>query len=232
MLKIITSGAFAAALEKILPLFAQKNNITYELSYGSSFGEANDSIPSRIKKNEHFDIYFLAEGAINRHHEEGILDIKTKHNIVSSEIGVAAKNGSNLYDISSLESFKDTLISSKSIGYAASASGIYLANTVFPKIFNDPDVIFKKSKKILSERVGSVILRGDIEIGFQQYSELLPIKGINIMGMLPKEIRKPFIFGSAMSNNSTSEPIYTKLIEFIKHNDIQKLITNSGLKVL
>ena len=232
MLKIITSGAFAAALERILPLFAQKNNITYELSYGSSFGEANDSIPSRIKKNEHFDIYFLAEGAINRHHEEGILDIKTKHNIVSSEIGVAVKNGSNLYDISSLESFKDTLISSKSIGYAASACGIYLANTVFPKIFIDPDVIFKKSKKILSERVGSVIFRGDIEIGFQQYSELLPIKGIKIIGMLPKEIRKSFIFGSAMSNNSKSEAIYIKLIEFIKHNDIQKLITNSGLKVL
>jgi len=232
MLKIITSGAFAAALERILPLFAQKNNITYELSYGSSFGEAKDSIPSRIKKKEHFDIYFLAEGAINRHHEEGILDIKTKHNIVSSEIGVAVKNGSNLYDISSLESFKDTLILSKSIGYAASASGIYLANTVFPKIFNDPDVIFKKSKKILSERVGSVIFRGDIEIGFQQYSELLPIKGIKIIGMLPKEIRKPFIFGSAMSNNSMSQPIYIKLIEFIKHDDSKKYIENSGLKLL
>ena len=232
MLKIITSGAFAAALEKILPLFAQKSNITYELSYGSSFGEAKDSIPSRIKNNEHFDIYFLAEGAINRHHEEGILDIKTKYNIVSSEIGVAVKNGSKLYDISSLKSFKDILISAKSIGYAASASGIYLANTVFPKIFNDPDVIFKKSKKILSERVGSVIFRGDIEIGFQQYSELLPIKGINIMGMLPKEIRKPFIFGSAMSNNSTSQPIYIKLIEFIKHDDSKKYIENSGLKLL
>ena len=219
-------------LERILPLFAQKNNITYELSYGSSFGEAKDSIPSRIKKKEHFDIYFLAEGAINRHHEEGILDIKTKHNIVSSEIGVAVKNGSNLYDISSLESFKDTLILSKSIGYAASASGIYLANTVFPKIFIDPDVIFKKSKKILSERVGSVIFRGDIEIGFQQYSELLPIKGIKIIGMLPKEIRKPFIFGSAMSNNSTSQPIYIKLIEFIKHDDSKKYIENSGLKLL
>ena len=84
----------------------------------------------------------------------------------------------------------------------------------------------------MSERVGSVILRGDIEIGFQQYSELLPIKGINIMGILPKEIRKPFIFGSAMSNNSMSESIYKKLIEFIKHNDIQKIITKSGLKVL
>jgi len=84
----------------------------------------------------------------------------------------------------------------------------------------------------LSERVGSVIFRGDIEIGFQQYSELLPIKGIKIIGMLPKEIRKPFIFGSAMSNNSTSQPIYIKLIEFIKHDDSKKYIENSGLKLL
>ena len=232
MLKIITSGAFAAALEKILPLFAQKNNITYELSYGSSFGKAKDSIPSRIKNNEQFDIYFLAESAINKHHDEGILDIKTKHNIVSSDIGIAVKNGSKLYDILSLKSFKESLISAKSIGYDASASGIYLANTVFPKIFKDPDAILKKSKKILSERVGSVIFRGDVEIGFQQYSELLPIKGIKIIGMLPKEIRKPFIFGSAMSINSAAEPIYRNLIKFIKHDDSKKYIENSGLKIL
>ena len=232
MLKIITSGAFAAVLEKILPLFAKKNNIIYKLSYGSSFGEAKDSIPSRIKNNEQFDIYFLAEDAINRHHEEGILDIKTKHNIVSSEIGIAVKNGSKLDNISSLKSFKETLISAKSIGFAASASGIYLENTVFPKIFNDPDAILKKSKKILSERVGSVIFRGDVEIGFQQYSELLPIKGIKIIGMLPKEIRKTFIFGSAMSINSAAEPIYRNLIKFIKNEDSKKCIEISGLKIL
>jgi len=45
VLKIITSGAFAAALEKILPLFSKINNISYELAYGSSFGDAKDSIP-------------------------------------------------------------------------------------------------------------------------------------------------------------------------------------------
>jgi molybdate transport system substrate-binding protein len=84
----------------------------------------------------------------------------------------------------------------------------------------------------LSERVGSVIFRGDIEIGFQQYSELLPIKGIKIIGMLPKEIRKSFIFGSAMSNNSTSGLIYRNLIKFIKHDDTQKFIKNYGLEIL
>ena len=232
MLKIITSGALAAALEKILPLFSKINNISYELAYGSSFGDAKDSIPSRIKNNEHFDIYFLAEGAINRHHEEGILDIKTKYNIVSSDIGMAVKEGSKSYDISSLNSFKEALEKADSIGYAASASGIYLETNVFPKIFSDPDFIFKKSKKILSERVGSVISRGDIEVGFQQYSELLPIKGIEILGMLPKEIRKSFIFSSAISNSSNYHATYDKLLNFINLKENLKNIESTGLNLL
>jgi molybdate transport system substrate-binding protein len=232
VLKIITSGALAAALEKILPLFSKINNISYELAYGSSFGDAKDSIPSRIKNNEHFDIYFLAEGAINRHHEEGILDIKTKYNIVSSDIGMAVKEGSKSYDISSLNSFKEALEKADSIGYAASASGIYLETNVFPKIFSDPDFIFKKSKKILSERVGSVISRGDIEVGFQQYSELLPIKGIEILGMLPKEIRKSFIFSSAISNSSNSHATYDKLLNFINLKENLKNIESTGLNLL
>ena len=232
MLKIITSGAFAAALEKILPLFSKINNISYELAYGSSFGDAKDSIPSRIKNNEHFDIYFLAEGAINRHHEEGILDIKTKYNIVSSDIGMAVKEGSKSYDISSLNSFKGALKRTNSIGYAASASGIYLETIVFPKIFSDPDFIFKKSKKILSERVGSVLSRGDIEVGFQQYSELLPIKGIKILGMLPKEIRKSFIFGSAISNSSNCHATYDQLLNFINLKENLKNIESTGLNLL
>ena len=232
MLKIITSGAFAAALEKILPLFSKINNISYELAYGSSFGDAKDSIPSRIKNNEHFDIYFLAEGAINRHHEDGILDIKTKYNIVSSDIGMAVKEGSKSYDISSLNSFKGALKRTNSIGYAASASGIYLETIVFPKIFSDPDFIFKKSKKILSERVGSVLSRGDIEVGFQQYSELLPIKGIKILGMLPKEIRKSFIFGSAISNSSNCHATYDQLLNFINLKENLKNIESTGLNLL
>ena len=80
MLKIITSGALAAALEKILPIFSKEYDISYSLSYGSSFGEAHDSIPSRIKNGENFDFYFLAEGALLKHAKEGIVDINSKVN--------------------------------------------------------------------------------------------------------------------------------------------------------
>ena len=77
-----------------------------------------------------------------------------------------------------------------------------------------------------------MISRGDIEVGFQQYSELLPINGIKILGMLPKEIRKSFIFGSAMSNSSNCHATYDQLLNFINLNENLKKIESTGLNLL
>ena len=232
MLKIITSGAFAAALEKILPIYSKKFNVSYKLYYGSSFGLASDSIPSRIKKGDEFDIFFLADSAIDLHSEEGILNIKSKYKIISSDIGVAVRENSKIYDIKTLESFKSVLIKAKSIALAASASGIYLQNIVIPKIFSNPGEILNKSKQILGERVGKVIARGEAEIGFQQLSELIPIKGINILGMLPIDIRKSFIFGCATSLKTNFKEDYVELINFIRHIDNRSIIENTGVNIL
>ena len=232
MLKIITSGALAAALEKILPIFSKEYGISYSLNYGSSFGEADDSIPSRIRNGESFDFYFLAEGALLKHAKDGIVDINSKVNLVSSNIGVAAKDGGRSFKIDTLSCFKQALIDANSIAYAASASGIYLSETVFPSLFPQNHSIRAKSTKILSERVGNVLVRGEAEIGFQQLSELMPIKGLSIIGKLPIEIRKSFIFSCAIGNNTLHIKEYDQFLGFIKQEEIVKIINNTGVEIL
>ena len=232
MLKIITSGALAAALEKILPIFSKEYGISYSLNYGSSFGEADDSIPSRIKNGESFDFYFLAEGALLKHAKDGIVDINSKVNLVSSNIGVAVKDGGRSFKIDTLSSFKQALIDANSIAYAASASGIYLSETVFPSLFPENGSIKAKSTKILSERVGNVLVRGEAEIGFQQLSELMPINGLSIIGKLPIEIRKSFIFSCAIGNNTLHIKEYDQFLGFIKQEEIVKIINNTGVEIL
>ena len=232
MLKIITSGALAAALEKILPIFSKEYGISYSLNYGSSFGEADDSIPSRIKNGESFDFYFLAEGALLKHAKDGIVDINSKVNLVSSNIGVAVKDGGRSFKIDTLSSFKQALIDANSIAYAASASGIYLSETVFPSLFPQNHSIRAKSTKILSERVGNVLVRGEAEIGFQQLSELMPIKGLSIIGKLPIEIRKSFIFSCAIWNKTLRIKEYDEFLSFIKQEHIVKTINKTGVKIL
>ena len=46
--------------------------------------------------------------------------------------------------------------------------------------------------------IGEVVARGDAEIGFQQVSELLPVKGIDYLGPLPADINEITVFAAAV----------------------------------
>jgi len=230
VIRIITSGAFAAALEKVLPIYKYKHGMDYQLFYGSSFGEAHDSIPNRIKKGEYFDFFFLAEGALEKHIKLGVIDSKSKINLVNSKIGIAVKEGSRVFSTNTEDGFVNMLNECKSIAYAASASGIYLSNHVFPSI---SEHILAKSKKILSERVGNVIVRGDADVGFQQLSELLPIRGLHILGGLPPKFDKLFIFSSGLAVNSIYKNDYFQFIDTIRKDcDFKRMTEVTGVNLL
>ena len=68
-----------------------------------------------------------------------------------------------------------------------------------------------KSCKILSERVGSVVARGEAEIGFQQLSELLPIEGIDIVGPLPSHLQRVTVFSAGLASDA-KEPEAAKVL--------------------
>ena len=88
--------------------------------------------------------------------------------------------------ISTVPALKQALLNASSIAYSASASGTYLSTEVFPKL-GIAEQMSKTARKIYSERVGTVVARGDAELGFQQVSELMPIPGIDFIGEIPAE---------------------------------------------
>jgi len=51
---------------------------------------------------------------------------------------------------------------------------------------------------IPAEPVGLVVARGEVEIGFQQISELKPIAGIQLLGPLPDEVQKITLFSAGI----------------------------------
>ena len=71
-----------------------------------------------------------------------------------------------------------------SIAYSDSASGVYIETVLYKKL-DVSDAVRAKSKMIPAEPVGEVVARGDAALGFQQVSELLPIKGIDVLGTDP-----------------------------------------------
>lgn len=230
-LRIITSGAFAAALEKLLPIYRAHGGGPVELFYGSSLGEHVDSIPSRLARGEAFDVYFLAAAALERHMADGDIDPASRVDLVESHIGAAVRRQDEAPDIGTVEAFKETLLAAESVAHAASASGIYLSQEVFPRL-GIAEEMRPKTAKILGERVGRVVARGDADLGFQQISELLPIEGIKIIGRLPPELRKPFIFCAGIGGKTNKRAAALELLRFLASEDAAPTIRETGLDPL
>jgi molybdate transport system substrate-binding protein len=106
-------------------------------------------------------------------------------------IGVAVNQSAPSPDISTVEAFKRTLLAAKSIVYIdpkVGTSGKHLAE-VFARLGIAEQVNAKArlgSGGYIVEPVG----RGEIELGIHQISEIIPVKGVKLVGELPRELQK------------------------------------------
>ncbi len=131
-------------------------------------------------------------------------------------------------DIGSVEAVRRTLLEANSIAYSASASGVYFSTELVRRL-GIADEVLPKSRRILSERVGSVVARGDAELGLQQLSELLPIPGIELLGPLPPELQRVTVFSASIAAEAREPEAARDLIRFLSSPAAAAAVTATGL---
>jgi molybdate transport system substrate-binding protein len=230
-LKIITSGAFAAALTELLPTYREMHGADVELSFGSSLGAAHDSIPTRLSKGERFDLYFMARDAVDEFTAQGFIREDGGFDLVESYIGAAVRTEDPAPDIGTAEALRKTLLAARSVAHAASVSGIYISTELFPALGIAAEMK-KTARTIFSERVGTVVARGEADLGFQQVSELLPIEGVKVIGRLPEPYQHPYRFCVAMDAGTDNVEEATRLMRFVASEEAAPIVRKTGLEPL
>jgi len=227
-LKVVTSGGFAAAYTKLAPGYERDSGIKLDTHYGSSSGGAPDSIPERLKQGQTFDVMILSKSSLTRLSKQQWVLAGTQRDMVKSMIGMAVKSGASIPDIRTKDAFIQTLLNAKSIGYSASASGTYLSQKLWPKMGLWPE-LQPKSQRILSKRVASVVASGEVEIGFQQISEILPIEGAQFAGAIPDELQKVTVFSAAVLAHSEHPEAAKALIRYLSAKQVREKVRATGL---
>jgi molybdate transport system substrate-binding protein len=161
--------------------------------------------------------------------KQGKVHAGSRVDLVQSKIGMAVKAGAPRPDISTVDALKRTLLAAKSIAYSDSASGVYLSTELFPKL-GIIDQIKGKSKKIEADPVGGVVATGEFEIGFQQISELKPVKGIDIVGELPPGAQRVTVFAAGVPQTATHPELAKALIQWLASPACYAAIKKSGLE--
>ena len=230
-INVITSGAFSAAFKQLVPIYEQKTGHKVNMHFGASMGTAPDSIPTRLGRGETFDVLILAGSALQGFIEKGVIENGTRVDLANSTIGAVVRKGAPKPDISTVEALKKTLLASKSIAYSASASGTYLSTEVFPKL-GLAEQLKDTAKKIYSERVATVVARGDAELGFQQLSELFSIEGVDFIGELPPEVQQTIPFSAGITKQTQKQQLARELIAFFASQEAAPVIQKTGMHPL
>ncbi|SEB24980.1 substrate-binding domain-containing protein [Paraburkholderia sartisoli] len=168
----------------------------------------------RVQEGEPFDVVVLAADALDRLAEAGRIDSEGRVGVARSGVSVAVAAGAPWPDISSEAAVRDAILAARSIGYSTGPSGVYLsrlferwgiAGTIAPRIVQAPPGV----------PVGTLVARGDVEIGFQQSSELMHVAGIDVPGPLPPEIQIVTVFSAALCTASRQKDVAKALLSFL-----------------
>ncbi|MFA5851909.1 MAG: substrate-binding domain-containing protein [Spirochaetales bacterium] len=138
----------------------------------------------RVQGGEAFDVVILASDVIDKLIVSGHLLAGGKVDLARSGVAIAVRQGAPKPDIATEEALRRAVLSARSLSYSTGPSGAALA-----ALFERWGVLEEIKGRIVQPApgtpVGSLIARGDVELGFQQLSELIHLEGITILGPMP-----------------------------------------------
>ena len=227
-LHVMSSGGFTAAYKLLGPKFSSETGNTLETSLGPSMGKSPEAIPNRLERGEPADVVIMVGYALDDLIKKGKIIPGSRVELADSRIGMVVRVGATKPDIGSADGLRQALLHARSIAYSDSASGVYIERELFKKLGIE-DQVKSKAKMIPRIPVASVVASGDYEIGFQQVSELLPVKGTTFAGKIPESLQSVTRFAAGIPVNAEHPKEAKALLDYLASPGVQAEVKSTGL---
>jgi molybdate transport system substrate-binding protein len=169
----------------------------------------------RVQAGERFDVVVLASDAIDKLIGSGHVVADSKTDLVRSPVAIAVRQGSPRPDIGSEDALRRTVLSVRSLGYSTGPSG-----TALMKLFDRwgiADAVRERTVQApAGVPVGKLVADGRVELGFQQFSELMHLPGIDVVGPMPPGLEIVTTFSAGRCATSTQTEAVAALLDFMR----------------
>jgi molybdate transport system substrate-binding protein len=208
-LRVLTSNSSFPVLDALAPAFERAGGKRYTVQVDTA-----RRMLARIKAGETADVAVLAASDVDELVNLGIIAAGSRRLFARSRVGVAVRAGASKPDISSVEAFRRTLLSAKSIAHTVNgASGRYV-----PVLLERLGITAQMKPRTVTREggyIGGVVAAGEAEIAIQQIVELLAVPGIDVVGPLPDEIQKVFETAAGVFRTSSHPAAADALLHFL-----------------
>ena len=210
-IKVLTAGAMRSVVDALLPEFEKQTGHKVTLDNGTAGGLAK-----RIEGGEVFDLAIITPAVIDDLAKQGRI-AGARIDLAKVGMGVAVKEGAAVPDIKTVEAFKRTLIEAKSVAYidpkAGGSSGIY-----FDKLIDRLGIgeqVRAKAKLKQGGYVAEMVASGEAELAVHQISEIVPVKGIKLVGPLPAEAQNTTTYAAGLGASAKEAAAAKALMDYL-----------------
>src|SRR5262245_37327803 len=168
----------------------------------------------RLTAGESYDMIIMAGPAIDAQIKAGKVVAGSRVDIAKSGVAVGVPKGAPKPDISTIDALTKTVLAAKSIGYSTGPSGVYIIS-LFEKLGVADQVKDKLKQTPTGVFVGTIIASREVEIGFQQVSELGNFPGVDYVGPLPADVQQTTVFSSGIIVGASEADAASALVKFL-----------------
>ena len=225
-IKVLCANGMQTVIEELRPAF--------ERSTGHKLVVTFDTGGSTIKRarSELADVVIAIREGVAGLAKDGKVSPESVTLVASTGISVAVRNGAPKPDIRSPETFKQALLSAKSITYLNPAdgaqSGIHFAK-VLDRLGISNEMKSKTTFASKASALGPMVANGEAEIGVLQYQLLHGVPGIEIIGPLPGDLQSTTVFSAGLSTSSTNREAAQGLLDFLRTAEAVAAIKSKGM---
>ena len=157
-------------------------------------------------------------------------DPATRRDLGAVAMGAAVKQGAPVPDISTPEKLKSALLAAKSVTYMdpeRGTSGKHFDEGVLARL-GVRDEVRAKAKLGEGGYIAEKVASGEVEIAFHQMTEILPVTGITVAGLLPAELQKTTVYSGAVMRGARNPREGQALLDYLASPDGRKHFLDRG----
>ena len=223
--RVISAGAVHTIVTELAKVYEKETGHTLVLTFGP-IGVVRQKLAS-----DPADVVIMSDTALDDTIANGGVVAGSRIDIARTGMGVGVREGAARPDISSAEAFKKALLEARSIVYVDPAqgatSGIHFAS-VLQKL-GIADQVKAKTKLVPGGYPAELVAKGEVDLVAHQISEIVPVKGVTLVGPLPRELQKVTTYSAGLATKAASAELGRGFIAFLARPAFKARFAEAGL---